>query len=97
LDFALEDAVGLSDRFFRALAAAATAAALIGSLSAASQADPTTFRIGQSSPANTFLAIWMADDAGLYEANRLNLEIVPMAGGRDMASVLSASCARGCA
>jgi hypothetical protein len=81
--------VGLSGRCFRALAAAATAAALTGSLSTTSQADPTTFRIGQSSPANTFLAIWMADDAGLYEANGLKLEIVPMAGGRDMANAFA--------
>jgi NitT/TauT family transport system substrate-binding protein len=81
--------VGLSGRCFRALAAAATAAALTGSPSTTSQADPTTFRIGQSSPANTFLAIWMADDAGLYEANGLKLEIVPMAGGRDMANAFA--------
>ena len=81
--------MGLSGRCFRALAAAATAAALTGSLSTTSQADPTTFRIGQSSPANTFLAIWMADDAGLYEANGLKLEIVPMAGGRDMANAFT--------
>ena len=31
----------------------------------------------------------MADDAGLYEANGLKLEIVPMAGGRDMANAFA--------
>ncbi len=56
----------------------------------AGAADLTPFRIGQSAPANTFLAIWMADDAGLYAANGLKLEIVPMAGGRDMADAFAA-------
>ena len=45
-------------------------------------ADLVPFKLGQSSPANTFLAIWMANDAGIYAANGLQLEIVPMAGGR---------------
>ncbi len=53
-------------------------------------ADTVTFRIGQSSPANTFLAIWMADDAGFYQANGLKLEVVPMAGGRDIADAFAA-------
>jgi len=65
------------------------AVTLTRSMSTASSADVTTFRIGQSSPANTFLAIWMADDAGFYEANGLKLEIVPMAGGRDMAQAFA--------
>ena len=59
------------------------AAVLAGSPSAVA-ADTVTFRIGQSSPANTFLAIWMAKDAGFYEANGLKLEVVPMAGGREI-------------
>jgi NitT/TauT family transport system substrate-binding protein len=58
-------------------------------MSEASHADTTPFRIGQSAPANTFLAIWMADDAGFYQANGLKLEIVPMAGGRDMAGAFA--------
>jgi len=61
----------------------AMAAVLAGSPSAVA-ADTVTFRIGQSSPANTFLAIWMANDAGFYEANGLKLEVVPMAGGGDI-------------
>jgi NitT/TauT family transport system substrate-binding protein len=52
-------------------------------------ADPVTFRVGQSSPANTFLAIWMAKDAGLYEANGLKVEVVAMAGGRDIADAFA--------
>jgi len=66
----------------------AMAAILAGGPSAGA-AETITFRIGQSSPANTFLAIWMADDAGFYEANGLKLEIVPMAGGRDMADAFA--------
>ncbi len=45
--------------------------------SAVSAADLVPFRIGEASPANTFLAIWMAADAGLYAAHGLQLEIVP--------------------
>jgi ABC-type nitrate/sulfonate/bicarbonate transport system substrate-binding protein len=52
-------------------------------------ADLVPFKIGQSSPANTFLAIWMADAAGLYEANGLKVEIVPMTGGRGIESAFS--------
>jgi len=55
----------------------------------AKAADAVTFRIGQSSPANTFLAIWMAKDAGFYEANGLKLEVVPMAGGREIADAFA--------
>jgi ABC-type nitrate/sulfonate/bicarbonate transport system substrate-binding protein len=62
---------------------------LTGHVSAAGAADITPFRIGQSSPANTFLAIWMANDAGFYEANGLKLEIVPMAGGREIADAFA--------
>ena len=70
-------------------AAIAVVVTFIISVSVANGADTTTFRVGQSSPANTFLAIWMADDAGFYEANGLKLEIVPMAGGRDMAAAFA--------
>ena len=41
------------------------------------------FRIGEASPANTFFAIWMAKDAGLYEAYGLKPEIVKVVGGKD--------------
>jgi NitT/TauT family transport system substrate-binding protein len=47
----------------------------------AQAADLTPFRVGEAAPANTFLAIWMAEDAGLYQAQGLKLEIVPMSGG----------------
>ena len=48
--------------------------AMIASLAAgqsARAADLVPFRVGESSPANTFLAIWMAEDAGFYAANGL--------------------------
>lgn len=65
-------------------------AAVLATSPSAGAADTVPFRMGQSSPANTFLAIWMADDAGFYEANGLKLEVVPMAGGRDMADAFAA-------
>lgn len=42
-----------------------------------------TFKVGEASPANTFFAIWMARDAGFYEANGLKLEIVHVVGGKE--------------
>jgi ABC-type nitrate/sulfonate/bicarbonate transport system substrate-binding protein len=71
------------------LAAIGMIICLAGPMPTPSYADTTTFRVGQSSPANTFLAIWMADEAGFYEADGLKLEIVPMAGGRDMAGAFA--------
>lgn len=41
------------------------------------------FRIGLAAPANTFLAVWMAQAAGFYGAQGLQVTIVPMVGGRD--------------
>lgn len=43
----------------------------------------TSFRIGQGSPANTFLAVWMAEEAGLFAANGLDMKVVPMTGGSE--------------
>jgi NitT/TauT family transport system substrate-binding protein len=47
----------------------------------ADAAQLTTFKVGEAAPANTYLAIWMAEDAGLYQAQGLKLEIVPTIGG----------------
>lgn len=41
------------------------------------------FKIGQATPANTFFAIWMAKDAGLYETYGLAPELVEVIGGKD--------------
>ena len=43
----------------------------------------TPFRVGEAAPVNTFFAIWMAKDAGLYEANGLDVEIVRVVGGKE--------------
>src|SRR5262245_23020517 len=55
----------------------------------AGAAELTTFKVGEAAPANTFLAIWMAEAAGLYEAQGLKLEIVHMVGGRESGPDLS--------
>jgi ABC-type nitrate/sulfonate/bicarbonate transport system substrate-binding protein len=47
----------------------------------AQSAELVPFKVGQVSPANTFLAIWVAQAAGLYEAQGLKVEVVPMVGG----------------
>ena len=43
----------------------------------------TTFKVGLASPANTFFAIWMAKSTGFYGDNGLDVEIVPVVGGKD--------------
>jgi ABC-type nitrate/sulfonate/bicarbonate transport system substrate-binding protein len=53
----------------------------LGSL-AAGAAELIPFRVGEAAPANTFLAIWMAQAAGFYEAQGSHLEIIHMVGGR---------------
>ena len=70
------------------MAAAATALCLSMASPRVDAAELTTFRVGEAAPANTFLAIWMARDAGLYEAQGLKLEIVHMVGGRESGPAL---------
>src|SRR5437870_2788167 len=48
------------------------------------------FKVGEAAPANTFLAIWMAQAAGLYETQGLKLAIVPMVGGSESGPELKA-------
>jgi NitT/TauT family transport system substrate-binding protein len=43
--------------------------------------DLVPFKVGLSALANTCLAIWMADDAGFYKAQGLDLSLQKMAGG----------------
>src|SRR5215471_2087406 len=57
---------------------------------AANAAELIPFRVGEAAPANTFLAIWMAQAAGLYEAQGLRLEIVHMVGGSESGPALKA-------
>ncbi|MDH3241663.1 MAG: ABC transporter substrate-binding protein [Alphaproteobacteria bacterium] len=51
--------------------------------------DPIPFRVGMTSPANTFLAIWMAEAEGLYDAQGLAVEIVDMVGGSETGPALT--------
>jgi NitT/TauT family transport system substrate-binding protein len=49
----------------------------------------TPFVVGQSAPSNTFLAIWMAEAAGLYQAQGLKMTVVPMTGGSGIGPALT--------
>src|SRR5262249_35979363 len=57
---------------------------------AVSAAEPVPFKVGLPEAVNTALAIWMADDAGLYAASGLKVEIVNMQGGSRGAAELAA-------
>ena len=50
---------------------------------------PIPFKVGMSAPANTYLAIWMADQAGFYKANGLAYETLNMTGGAQAGPTLS--------
>jgi NitT/TauT family transport system substrate-binding protein len=54
----------------------------------ADAAELIPFKVGEAAPANTFLAIWVAQAAGFYEAQGLKLEIVPMVGGKESGPAL---------
>ena len=43
-----------------------------------------------AAPANTYLALWMAEAAGFYRANGLDYEIFPMTGGAEAGPTLGA-------
>jgi ABC-type nitrate/sulfonate/bicarbonate transport system substrate-binding protein len=75
----------------RVRATGVATALLVSVLSAprAEAAEPIVFKVGQAAPANTFLAIWMAREAGFYDAQGLKLEIIPMVGGRESGPDLS--------
>jgi NitT/TauT family transport system substrate-binding protein len=51
--------------------------------------EPIPFRIGKASPANTFLAVWVANAAGLYAAEGLDAEIIEMIGGSETGPALT--------
>src|SRR5260370_37358867 len=63
---------------------------LFGPGSVATAAELTPFRVGEAAPANTFLAIWMAEVAGFYQAQGLQLEVVRMVGGSESGPALKA-------
>jgi ABC-type nitrate/sulfonate/bicarbonate transport system substrate-binding protein len=51
-------------------------------------AEVTRFQVGISEPVNTVLALWMADAAGFYKVQGLNVEILNMNGGSRGAQAL---------
>lgn len=51
-------------------------------------ADAVEFNVGIADPVNTVLAMWMAQDAGLYAQNGLNVHFVNMNGGSRGAEAL---------
>ncbi|RXZ38624.1 ABC transporter substrate-binding protein [Oxalobacteraceae bacterium CAVE-383] len=53
----------------------------LGAPARAQAAGLTPFKVGLSALANTCLAIWMADEAGFYKAQGLDLSLQKMAGG----------------
>jgi ABC-type nitrate/sulfonate/bicarbonate transport system substrate-binding protein len=56
----------------------------------ASAAESTAMKVGISEAVNTVLAIWMAETAGLYEAQNIKVEIINMNGGSRGAAELAA-------
>nr|TFG54545.1 MAG: hypothetical protein E4H34_02410 [Hyphomicrobiales bacterium] len=56
----------------------------------ADAAEAIPFAMGEASPANTYLAVWMAEEAGFYAAQGLDFRTVIMDGGREMAADLEA-------
>ena len=70
-------------RMARAVSTAASLVLLSLAGFPAKAAELIPFRVGETAPANTFLAIWVAQAAGLYEAQGLQLAIVPMVGGSE--------------
>src|SRR5258706_14172358 len=78
----------LSRRLFGAAALSGIAGLTMTGFRAAA-AELTAFKVGEAAPANTYLAIWMAQAAGLYQAQGLKLEIVPTVGGSQSGPDLS--------
>ena len=58
-----------------------------------SAAELTPLKVGISEQVNTVLAIWMADAAGFYAANGLQVEIINMNGGSRGTAELAAGLA----
>src|SRR5262245_13246630 len=74
----------------RGYAAALAFGLLLSRPAPASAAEPTAMKVGISEAVNTVLAIWMAEAAGLYEAQSIKVEIINMNGGSRGAAELAA-------
>jgi ABC-type nitrate/sulfonate/bicarbonate transport system substrate-binding protein len=76
-------------RVARAVIAISLPLAILGGFRA-DAAEIIPFKIGQAAPANTFLAIWMAQAAGFDAAQGLKFETVAMVGGSESGPELKA-------
>ena len=68
---------------------AATAGLVATAASGARAQSLIPFKVGIASPSTTFLAIWVADDAGFYKANGLAFDLFDMVGGAESGPTLS--------
>ncbi len=73
----------------RRAASAGIAATLAARALPATAQSAIPFKVGMAAPANTFLALWMAEAAGFYKANGLDYQIFNMTGGADAGPTLS--------
>jgi NitT/TauT family transport system substrate-binding protein len=89
LERSLGEVLQRAKDFCACLVVAALLALSVDHAQAAEQ-ERTMFRLGESAPANTYLAIWMAQDAGFYAAQGLEFEIAHLVGGADTAAELQA-------
>lgn len=66
-----------------------TVAAMTMPLTPASAQRAIPFKVGMAAPANTYLALWMAEEAGFYARNGLAYEVFNMTGGAEAGPTLS--------
>ena len=72
----------------RAIACFAAAMVFLGAAASAGTAPATRFKVGIAAPTVNMLPLWMAQEAGLFKARRLTVEIVNTDGGsRGLAEV----------
>ena len=73
----------------RDVAAGLAASAACSLTPALAQQKLIPFKVGMAAPANTFLSLWMAQEAGFYPANGLDYSIFDMVGGAEAGPTLS--------
>ena len=72
----------------RTVSTGLAAAALTPALPASAQ-PLIPFKVGMAAPANTYLALWMAEEAGLYKTHGLDYGVFNMTGGAEAGPTLS--------
>ena len=73
----------------RRAASTGLAAAVAAQSRSAGAQTPVPFKVGMSAPANTYLALWMAEAAGFYRTNGLDYGVFNMTGGAEAGPTLS--------